>query len=238
MGEKNAPVEYVRILPVTHSPVLVLASNSPRRRELLSLGGWEFHVRPADVDESLLRDEAPQAYVLRLAGIKARAGARTSSPGETLLAADTTVTLDGVILGKPADKLEAESMLRHLRGRTHQVCTAIAVLDIDTQAFVTDLCVTDVPMRFYTDQEMRDYIGSGDPLDKAGAYAIQHAGFQPVERFSGCFASVMGLPLCHLLRTLRSLGIPSTADLPARCQAHLRYDCPVSSRILAGEEIG
>jgi septum formation protein len=218
--------------------VLVLASNSPRRHELLSLGGWKFHVRPADVDESLLPGETPRGYVLRLAESKARACAMDARAGETIIAADTTVTLDGDILGKPRDTAEAVVMLRQLRGRRHVVCTGYAVQDLDSHTLVTGLCSTDVPMRSYTEAEIHAYALSGDPLDKAGAYAIQHAGFHPVESLSGCYASVMGLPLCHLARSLRSVNISPKRDIPAACQSALQYRCPISSRVLQGEEIG
>jgi septum formation protein len=93
-------------------------------------------------------------------------------------------------------------------------------------------------MRPYSDEEIDVYVASGDPLDKAGAYAIQHADFHPVENFSGCYASVMGLPLCHLVRTLCKMGIAPPADVPAACQAHLQYTCPISAAILRGETIG
>jgi MAF protein len=223
---------------VTKQPVLVLASNSPRRHELLSLGGWRFHVRPADVDESLHPGETPRAYVLRLAKIKAKACALTAHPGETIVAADTTVTMDRQVLGKPSGPAEAVSMLRQLRGRRHQVCTGFAVLDVNRNRLITGLCITTVPMRAYTDEEIQAYVLSGDPLDKAGAYAIQHAGFHPVESFSGCYASVMGLPLCHLARALRGLDISPKTDIAAECQSALHYECPIFSRVLAGEEIG
>ncbi|MEW6093255.1 MAG: Maf family protein, partial [Chloroflexota bacterium] len=235
---KNAPEEYVRIPSMTEEPILVLASNSPRRHELLSLGGWDFLVHPADVDESLHPGEAPRTYVLRLAEEKARACAESSRPGETILAADTAVTIDGEILGKPVSAAEAVEMLRRLRGRRHQVCTGIAVLDTATSNLVTDLCVTDVPMRAYSEEEIQAYAASGDPLDKAGAYAIQHARFRPVEALAGCYASVMGLPLCHLRRGLRTLDILPKTDLAAECQAALQYECPIFSRVLAGEDIG
>jgi MAF protein len=223
---------------VTEEPILVLASNSPRRHELLSLGGWDFLVRPADVDESLRPGEAPRTYVLRLAEEKARACAETARPGETIVAADTAVTLDGDILGKPASKAEAVDMLRRLRGRRHQVCTGVAVVDTATSNLVTDLCVTDVPMRAYSEEEIQAYVLTGDPLDKAGAYAIQHAGFRPVESLAGCYASVMGLPLCHLTRSLRKVNISPQKDLAAECQAALQYECPIFPRVLAGEDIG
>jgi septum formation protein len=234
----NPPVVgCVRILPVPN-PVLVLASNSPRRRELLALTGWTFEVRPAEVDERPRPGEPPADYVLRLAEGKARAvasGLSKSGPDRLILAADTIVTLDGQLLGKPASPAEAAGMLRQLRGRSHQVCSGLALLRFSDGMLRTDFCVTDVPMRTYTDREIETYVASGDPLDKAGAYAIQHAGFHPVENFSGCFASVMGLPLCHLQRSLLRFALQT--DLPARCQAHLEYACPVSAAILGGQAV-
>ncbi len=137
------------------------------------------------------------------------------------------------ILGKPASAAKAVAMLGSLRGRRHQVYSAVAVLKIPGQ-LVTDICVTEVPMRFYTDEEIQTYVASGDPLDKAGAYAIQHAGFHPVEHLEGCFANVMGLPLCHLVRTLRKLEISPRLDVPDRCQTAIGYTCPVYESILRG----
>ncbi len=220
------------------NPVLVLASNSPRRRELLALGGWTFQVRPADVDESQLPGETPGDYVLRLARSKARACAAGARPGEVILAADTTVAVDGDILVKPKDATEAAEMLRRLRGRGHQVYTGLAVLQAPGRDPLTDCCVTDVPMRNYSEAEIEAYVASGDPLDKAGAYAIQHPGFHPVEALAGCYASVMGLPLCHLVRTLGKLGIQPMADVPSGCQAALQYACPISAAVLRGEQVG
>jgi predicted house-cleaning NTP pyrophosphatase (Maf/HAM1 superfamily) len=112
------------------------------------------------------------------------------------------------------------------------------VVDTATSNLVTDLCVTDVPMRAYSEEEIQAYVLTGDPLDKAGAYAIQHAGFRPVESLAGCYASVMGLPLCHLTRSLRRLNILPKTGLAAECQAALQYECPIFSRVLAGEDIG
>jgi septum formation protein len=214
---------------------LILASNSPRRRELLGLLGWEFSIQAADLDESRLPGEAPAAYVLRLA--RAKALACRGCEG-VVVAADTAVVDGESILGKPREAAEAKRMLRQLRGHTHQVFTGIAVLLPADGNPLSDLCVTDVPMRAYSDMEMEAYIASGDPLDKAGAYAIQHAGFNPVESLSGCFASVMGLPLCHLSRLLRGLGANPPADVPARCQAALAYTCPIHARVLRGEKVG
>jgi predicted house-cleaning NTP pyrophosphatase (Maf/HAM1 superfamily) len=118
------------------------------------------------------------------------------------------------------------------------VYTALAVLRMNDECLVTDLCVTDVPMRNYGDEELETYVLTGDPLDKAGAYAIQHPGFHPVENMKGCYASVMGLPLCHLIRVLRKLDIALGTDVPAACQSLLQYPCPVSRAILRGEQIG
>jgi len=219
-------------------PLLVLASNSPRRRELLALGGWEFSVLPAEVDESQQPGEAPGAYVLRLAESKARKCASTTHPDMTILAADTAVADGGEILGKPVDRAEAREMLRRLCGHKHQVYTGLAVIRMSDGNLQTDLCVTAVPMRAYREEEIEAYVATGDPLDKAGAYAIQHPGFHPVEGLRGCYASVMGLPLCHLTRTLRQVGISLKSDIPRRCQSILKYTCPISSAVLRGERVG
>ncbi len=236
-GEREAGGECVRILTVI-SPLLVLASNSPRRRELLALGGWTFETRPTDVDESQRPGEAPAAYVLRLADSKAHACANSAHTGEIFLAADTAVVDGQVILGKPKDPNEALAMLRSLRGHSHQVLTGLAVLRPADGSLVTDLCITEVPMREYRDDEIEAYVASGDPLDKAGAYAIQHPGFHPVEGLSGCYASVMGLPLCHLTRSLRKLGLTPITDVAAQCQSTLSYACPIFSAVLRGEMLG
>lgn len=210
--------------------MILLASNSPRRRELLALGGWPFYVQPADVDETPGADEAPAGYVLRLAESKARAAAGPDG-AQLVLAADTTVVDQGAILGKPRHAAEARQMLLRLRGRTHQVLTALAVLYLPSGRLLTDLCATDVPMRAYTDAEIDAYVASGDPLDKAGAYAIQHSEFHPVENLAGCYANVVGLPLCQLAGMLFKLGLPVHADLPHTCQAALGYACPVYQQV-------
>jgi MAF protein len=215
--------------------MLVLASNSPRRRQLMALGGWTFTLVPTEVDERPLSGERPKEYVLRLAEGKARAAARLAPQGALVVAADTAVVDGSEILGKPADAQQAEAMLRRLRGRTHQVFTALAALRLADSLLLTDWCCTQVPMRDYSDEEIHAYIATDDPLDKAGAYAIQHSGFRPVERLWGCYANVMGLPLCHLARTLQKLGVPPEADIPQACQAALKYDCPVYAQVLRGE---
>jgi len=163
---------------------------------------------------------------------------RLAAPGQVVLAADTTVAYGPGILGKPVDAAEAIQMLVRLRGKVHQVYTAVAVFDPFAGRLLRDLCTSQVPMRRYTEDEVRSYAASGDPLDKAGAYAIQHPGFHPVERFSGCFASVMGLPLCHVSRTLQKFGLTPARDVPLACQEHLDYHCPVYQAILRGEDAG
>jgi len=213
-------------------PLLLLASNSPRRRELLALGGWMFSVDAANIDESLLPGETPAAYVLRLAEAKARAVVSRAHDKHLIIGADTSVVIDGEILGKPADEAEARGMLRRLRGRIHQVYTGIAVLRVDDGNMLTAVCVTEVPMRAYSDDEIDAYVLSGDPLDKAGAYGIQNPDFQPVAHMEGCYASVMGLPLCHLTVLLRRMEVTPRADLPRQCQLTLHYDCPVYRSIL------
>jgi MAF protein len=214
--------------------VLSLASTSPRRRELLALGGWMFHLLPVEVDETPHPGEDPLAYVLRMAAAKAQAAAPRLRPSGIAIAADTTVASDG-ILGKPASPRQAAEMLWQLRGRTHQVHTAIAVIRAGEREPLTDVCTTAVPMRRYTDEEIFAYIGTGDPFDKAGGYAIQHRGFRPAEQLGGCYANVVGLPMCHLTRTLARMGIEPRADIPAACQKFLSYDCPVHAQILRGE---
>lgn len=219
---------------MSERPLLVLASNSPRRKELLRLGGLPYEIIVSDTDESLLPGEAPRDYVRRLAMEKARASSGRADASQVILAADTTVVDGEKILGKPANPAEAGRMLRQLRGRVHQVYTGIALLRLRDGNLLTDVCVTNVPMRPYSDEEIDRYVATGDPLDKAGAYAIQHADFQPVESMSGCYASVMGLPLCHVTRLLRQMGIAQAADVPVECQAFLHYECPVYAGILQG----
>ncbi len=211
---------------------LILASNSPRRKQLLALTELKFIISAPDVDESQHENELPANYVLRLAETKARAMAETADADQIILAADTTV-VDGLdILGKPKDSAEAVKMLTQLRGRTHQVYTGAALLRVSDGYLLTELGVTDVPMRNYSDKEIRNYVATGDPLDKAGAYAIQHPEFSPVENMAGCYASVMGLPMCHVTRMLRKMDIQLKADVPTNCQKLLEYDCPVYNSIL------
>jgi len=215
----------------------VLASNSPRRRQLLALGNWAFSVKVVDIDETPLADELPKNYVLRLAQAKALAVSEMASPENIIIGSDTTVVDGDSILGKPTDTQDAESMLKQLRGRTHQVYTGIALYRVQDGKMLTELSITDVSMRNYSNEEITAYIDTGDPMDKAGAYAIQHPEFDPVASRQGCYAGVMGLPMCHVLRALQKFDISPAADVPAACQSLLNYRCQVSSAILRGELI-
>ena len=230
LGEERWGLGVLESLFVTEQPLLILASNSPRRRQLLSLTGWRFTVSAADVDESLYANENPADYVLRLAETKARA--IDANAEQIVLAADTTV-VDGLdILGKPRDKEEAMAMLKRLRGHTHQVYTGVALLRAKDELLLKDLCVTDVPMREYADEEIEAYVQTGDPLDKAGAYAIQHPEFKPVDQIAGCFASVMGLPVCHVIRLMRQMDLQPNTDFFVPCETLLEYQCPVSNAVM------
>lgn len=206
---------------------LVLASASPRRRELLGLFELPYTCQAADIDESIHAGEAPKAYVQRLAREKNEA----VQADALILSADTIVVFNDGVLGKPTDSREADKMLTELRANAHSVCTAL-YLRGDRQAGA-DCCETRVRMRPYTRAEIDAYIASGDHQDKAGGYAIQHKAFHPVESVDGCYANVMGLPLCHLQCLLRQAGLRIDADVPALCQHHLGIQCEVFPGILA-----
>jgi septum formation protein len=215
---------------------LILASASPRRRELLALLSLPFEATTTDIDEQVRIGEPPEQYARRLSQEKANAAARHAGVDALILAADTIV-VDGVdVLGKPSDAAEAASILRRLRGHTHRVYTAVTLLDTGSGQAIIDLAGSPVQMRAYNDDEIVRYIASGDPFDKAGAYAIQHNGFHPARNFEHCMANVMGLPLCHIARMLRQASIDLPVDVPAVCQAHIEYKCPVFGRILSGKE--
>lgn len=191
---------------------LILASGSPRRRELIARLGIPFEVIKSNIDETRHPDESPIAYVERLSIEKAQAVASQLEPETTVLAADTVVVLgadtigidaQGEILGKPADEKAARTTLERLRGQSHQVMTGVTLLRGEKQ--LTRRATTTVHMREYSDQEITDYIATGDPFDKAGGYAIQHAGFSPVERIDGDYNNVVGLPLALVKQMLDDL---------------------------------
>ncbi len=208
----------------------------------MALGGWAFSVLPAEVDETPLPGEKPYPYVRRMAEAKAQAIALQVSKDALVIGADTIVVdrraggLPGdlEILGKPVDAADAFRMLVRLRGHSHQVYTAVAMLRVADGRLESDVCTTDVPMRNYTDEEIVTYIATGDPLDKAGAYAIQHAGFHPVEHLQGCYANVVGLPACSLARLLGKFGARPGIDIPLGCQAELNYQCSICMQLVNG----
>ena len=190
---------------------LVLASASPRRREILALLGVPFETLAVDVPEQPCLGESAAALAERLAREKAEAAARLV-PDAVIVAADTVVVFEGQVLGKPADPATARAMLRQLRGRPHEVMTGVVVLDAaalqGSNRLVSEVVTTRVHMRNFSDTEIDAYVASGDPLDKAGAYGIQHIGFHPVARIEGCYLNVVGLPLCTTIRLLRAVGYP------------------------------
>jgi MAF protein len=210
-------------------PVL-LASASPRRHELLALGGIDFRVSAPSIPEISHPGEAPAAFARRMSQAKARAAGSAAEPGAVVVAADTIVVLGDEIIGKPAGPAHAAELLRRLRGRSHRVLTAVTVLDTATGAEFDDQVEARVPMRAFSDAELDAYVASGDPLDKAGAYAIQYPAFQPVDlaAFDDCYANVMGLPVCCVLRLLARAGVPARlAHPPANCQRYDPAACPL-----------
>jgi septum formation protein len=188
--------------------ILYLASGSPRRRELLGQLGLHFERIHADIDESVLPGEDAKVYAERLALSKAAAGWEVVQscglPERALLAADTTVVLDGEIFGKPVDEADAGRMLRAFSGRTHQVITAVAVRSADCQRQLTS--VTEVTFRELSDEDIRRYLDCGEAMDKAGAYGIQGKASVFVARLNGSYTGVMGLPLFETAQLLSGFG--------------------------------
>ncbi len=181
--------------------MLVLASRSPRRREILAQAGIPFTIRAADVDESPLAAEAPEAYVQRLAEWKACAV--PAEPTETVLGADTTVVVEHEMLAKPADAADARRMLAALSGRCHEVLTGICLKRGAT--LVRDYAVTRVWFSAMSQAEIESYVDSGEPMDKAGAYAIQGLASKYIHRIEGCYFNVVGLPISLVYSHLKSL---------------------------------
>ncbi|MDY6875827.1 MAG: Maf family protein [Chloroflexota bacterium] len=204
---------------------LLLASASPRRRQLLALLHLPFEVAVANVVEVPRTDETPAELVIRLC--RAKAHAIVTHFDVIVIACDTVVALDGEILGKPRDATEAISMLRRLCGRCHTVYSGVTLLEPATGRALTNVIGTRVAMRAYTDAEIAAYVASGDPLDKAGAYAVQHPGFHPVVALQGCYANVVGLPLCYLTCCLRAWGVEPPCDVHAACQSHTGHNCTI-----------
>ncbi|MEM8863636.1 MAG: Maf family protein [Chloroflexota bacterium] len=190
---------------------IILGSASPRRKELLGKLGAPFEVITAGVDEDSITVPDPAQNVLARARLKAAALQSIVPENAIVITADTTVADGAEMLNKPANEQKAWSMLNQLRGRTHQVHTGVIIRKANGVEHEI-INTTDVVMRPYTDQEITDYIATGDPVDKAGAYAIQHPAFRPVERIEGCYTGVMGFPLCDVAETLQALGAELAID--------------------------
>ena len=208
---------------------LVLASTSPRRRELLAGLDIGFRVVAPSASEGRRSQESVRNMVERLALAKARSVARSLASG-AVVGADTMVALDGVPLGKPAGEAEARRMLLDLRGREHQVVTGVAVVDAAGRGEATGSQTSEVFMREYSDVEIEDYLASGGPLDKAGAYGVQDQTFHPADRVEGCYPNVVGLPLCLLAGLLRDVGLEMAPEalirVPNNCSPCLLKNGP------------
>ncbi|MBK7897271.1 MAG: Maf family protein [Candidatus Promineifilaceae bacterium] len=219
---------------------LILASQSPRRRELLQLLGLPFRILVANADEDSITHPDPAANVIQTAQLKANVIAQQLTgthvaPGTVVLAADTTVAFGQEMLNKPADETAAYHMLTKLRDTQHEVHTGFVLLDLATGREWQGVSTAVVTMRPYSDAEIDAYIASGDPFDKAGGYAIQHPQFKPVIHLQGCYCNVMGLPVCDLIVALRQfLGIPlQDVDFTAVTHAHFHYPCPTLPTLTA-----
>ena len=206
---------------------VTLASESPRRRELLTDLGIAFRVAPSQIPEDPEPGEAPEGMVRRLSREKALAVARREkADAGYYIAADSTVVLDGAAMAKPGDADEARDMLTRLRGRAHQVITGFTVYDAATGRCLTEAMSAEVLMRDFTDAEMEQSIAGGTPMDKAGAYAIQDGDFRPATLQRGCYSNVMGLPVCRVTELLAELGCPLPDLAGARAPAGCTESCP------------
>ena len=201
-------------------PSIILASASPRRRELLGALGVQFVVRPSNINEDPLPGETPLETQHRITLGKARAAQPITNNQQpiTLIACDTTVLLDGKMLNKPADEAEAWAMLRKLRNRAHEVQSCIVIKRGEEE--IVDVVSSQVVMRDYGDDEIAAYIATGDPFDKAGSYAVQHPQFHPVAQIRGCPLNVIGLALCRLRAHL-----PELPDCERVCEAYSGRPC-------------
>lgn len=211
---------------------IILASGSPRRQQFLRDLGLAFTVTTADIDETPLPDEAPVDLVQRLAESKARAVVEKlprSHKQRILIAADTIVAHENKLLGKPADEEEAVATLERLRGQVHQVISCFTILHLNDKKQIVDektvVNSSNLHMRDYNSDEIAAYVATGDPLDKAGSYAIQHPTFAPGEKLEGCISSVMGLPLADLVSSLNEFGLNIQKTIPPLCEGYAGFVC-------------
>jgi len=184
---------------------IILASASPRRTELMALAGIEFSVVPADINEEVLPGEKPDEHVMRLSREKADVVAGTTN-GRFFIGADTVVVLDDRIMGKPADEAEALRMLADLSGRNHEVITGFSVFDKVSGIHLSRCVLTEVTFKELSEGEIRSYIATGCPMDKAGAYAMQGGAVHFIRTICGSYTNVIGLPMTELYETLCQLG--------------------------------
>ncbi len=200
-----AALRFVGLAETNKTAQLVLASASPRRKELLTGLGLDFQVLPADIDEEVLDEESPKETVARLSLGKAMKVASTLDSG-VVIGADSMVVLEGRPIGKPEDEEDARRMLRALRGTSHHVSTGLTVIDVASGRSLTDTMTSDVTLREFSDAEIEVSIATGTPMDKAGAYAVQDNELHPAAFWEGCYSNIIGLPLCRLLEMLKELG--------------------------------
>lgn len=223
---------------------LVLASSSPRRRMLLTNLGLRFTIRISDLDEAMTAPDEPVSFVTSLARQKAEIVAWETLPetdddssandpptSPLVLAADTIVAVDGEILGKPGDNDAARAMLLRLRDRAHEVLTAVALVDTATRQGDVHVVRTGVMMRPFSDGELREYIETGEPLDKAGGYGIQRGTRKLIAGFDGCFTNVVGLPVCEVVAMLRARGVAIPTS-PPYCRLPDGTVCPREVRMI------
>ncbi len=216
---------------------LILASASPRRRQILALLDLPYSATVSPVDEDAISAsyDGPNEGLAQWLAVEKARGVLSQAADQIVITADTTVLLDGAVLGKPRDAAHARELLLSLRNRWHRVVTGVAVSAIvHGEALIRSAsCTTPVLMRPYSEEEIASYIASGDPMDKAGAYGIQHPSFQPTARIHGCHLNVVGLPLCALVNLLAAFGVyPATSRRTPPDAA-----CPWSTHCLISREV-
>ena len=206
-------VENIVILKkTTKSSDIVLASSSPRRRDLLRSLELSFDIKSPDIDETPMEQESAEDMVKRLSFQKALAISGGVESGY-VIGADSTVELEGRSYGKPIDSEDAIRMLKELSGTDHRVVTGVTVIEVDTGRYITDALKTSVSMRALSDEEIRGSVDSGTPMDKAGAYAVQDSDLEPASSIEGCYTNVIGLPLCRLISMLDELGSSFVSEI-------------------------
>jgi MAF protein len=210
---------------------ILLGSQSPRRRALITLLGLPVVSIAADAAEDSIDEPDPALNVILTAALKTAVITQNQpvkpNMRTILITADTTVSLAGVMLNKPVDEADARHTLQTLAGRSHQVHSGYVVTDLSSGMTAQGVNTAIVTMRNYLAAEIDAYIATGDPMDKAGAYAIQHPTFRPVAHLEGCYLSVMGLPLCDLLNVLPQFELPLNVKRTAVAQAHQQHPCPI-----------